>query len=199
MPTPVFCKEHTMFQITTSSTESYSDALPTSEVKEFLRVDNTDEDTLIGVLRDAAVQHCEAHTGRYFRSTAIVVNAPDWHDLRRLPIGPLSGTITLLYFKENASTSTVLANTEYTSNLLGDVLHVNYRNSPPVADPYRFDAVNLTTTGGTAAASIPENVKIAALMLVGHWFENRYAVHIGSTITEMPLAVTALLAQYRLQ
>lgn len=199
MPTPVFLKEYTMFQVLTSSTESYADALPTSEVKEFLRVDNTDEDTLIGVLRDAAVQHCEAHTGRYFRSNAIAVKAPDWNDVRRLPIGPLTGTVTISYFKENASTTTTLPTTEYTSNLLGDVLHVAYRNSPPVADPYRFDAVNLTVIGGTAAASIPENVKIAALMLVGHWFENRYAVHIGSSITEMPLAVTALLAQYRLQ
>lgn len=199
MPTPVFLTEQKMFQITATSSQRYSDALSTADVKDFLRVDNTDEDTLIGVLRDAAVQHCEAHTGRYFRQMAFTITAPDWKDLRRLPFGALTGGTTLQYLKENATVYTTLSSTEYTADLLGDVLHISYRNSPPVADPHRYDAVKLTTTGGTAASAIPENVKIAALMLVGHWFENRYAVHIGASITEMPLAVTALLAQYRLQ
>lgn len=188
-----------MIQITATSSQRYDQALSTADVKAWLKVDTDDEDTLIGVLRDAALNHCEAHTGRYFRQMAFTITAPNWDDLRRLPFGALTGGITLQYLKENATVYTTLASTEYTAELLGDVLHVCYRNSPPVADPYRYDAVKLTTTGGTAAAALPTEVETAALMLVGHWYENRSAVHIGTSITEMPLAVKALLAQFRLQ
>jgi len=57
----------------------------------------------------------------------------------------------------------------------------------------------LSCQGGVTANSMPEDVRTAAMMLVGHWFENRSAVHIGSSIQELPLAVNALLAKYRVQ
>jgi uncharacterized phiE125 gp8 family phage protein len=50
--------------------------------------------------------------------------------------------------------------------------------------------------GGTAAASaaaVPQTIKQAILLLVGHWYENREAVVIGPSTGSVPLAVDALL------
>jgi len=56
-------------------------------------------------------------------------------------------------------------------------------------------AVTLTYVAGYATrAEIPERAKQAVMMLVGHWFENRETVVVGTTASEVPLAVQALLS-----
>lgn len=187
-----------MFQVNTTQTEAYSDCISTATAKAWLKVGN-DDDALIGVLRDAAVHFAEDFTNRRYRTSAFVITAPTWDDLRRLPVGALTGAVTLSYYKEKAGSPSVVSTDDFTTNLLGDVLHVAYRSSMPTADPYRYDAVALTCLGGTAAADMPDAVKTACLMLVGHWFENRTAVQIGANVQDMPIAVDALLAQYRLE
>lgn len=188
-----------MFQIAQQTTEEYADGITLADAKAWLKVDHDDDDALIGVLRDAAVNHCEVHTNRYFRTSTFSITAPNFRHLRRLPVGVLNNVTSITYFKENDATEYTLASSEYTTSLLGDVLHVNFRNTVPDVDPYRSDAVKLISGGGVRADLIPEAVRTAALLLVGHWYENRSAVQIGTSVIEMPIAVNALLAQYRLQ
>lgn len=188
-----------MYQITTTTTQTYADALSLADVKAWLKVETTADDDLIGSLRDAALLHCEDQTNRSFLSRAAAIAAPSWQAIRRLPVGPIEGTVALVYYAENESTTTVLPSTEYTAKTLGDVLYISYRTAPPVVDPYRYDAVNLTSSKfGTAAATLPDAVRTAALLLIGHWYENRQAVHIGTRIYETPMAVRSLLAPYTL-
>lgn len=47
------------------------------------------------------------------------------------------------------------------------------------------------------ALVLDDDLTTAMLLLIGHWFENREAVVIGSTPSELPLAVEALIAPYR--
>lgn len=44
---------------------------------------------------------------------------------------------------------------------------------------------------------IPEVVKSAILMMVGHWFENREAINVGNIVTEIPYGVESMLWPYR--
>jgi len=46
-------------------------ALTVQEVKDYLRVDSSDEDTLLGVLIDAATQIGEHYLGRFLLTTVI--------------------------------------------------------------------------------------------------------------------------------
>lgn len=46
--------------------------------------------------------------------------------------------------------------------------------------------------GGPEA--VPERIKQAMTLLIGHWYENREAVVIGTVVTEIPMTVRALLA-----
>jgi len=182
-----------------STGEAYSTSITTDEAKAWLKVDHTDEDSLISALRDAAVHHVEEYTGRKFRTGLFSILAPNFQDVRRLPLGYISGTVTIQYRLENDASVYTLASTEYSSTVIADVLYTNFRNSLPTVDPYNSGAVIFSVSGGVTAASMPEDVRTACLLLVGHWFENRSAVHIGSSIEKMPMAVDALLAKYILQ
>ncbi|SDO72583.1 Phage gp6-like head-tail connector protein [Halomonas shengliensis] len=47
------------------------------------------------------------------------------------------------------------------------------------------------------ALVLDDDLTTAMLLLIGHWFENREAVVIGTITSELPLAVEALIAPYR--
>lgn len=195
-----FLKTSAMYGILAFSTaETYATSITDAEVKAWLKVDHSDEDSLISALRDAACEQVEAHTGRKFRNGLFTVVASDFRHLQRLPLGNLTGTPSITYKLENDATSYTLASTEYTTAEIAGVWYTRFRNSLPTVDPYNPQAVVLSCQGGVTATSMPEDVRTAAMMLVGHWFENRSAVHIGSSIQELPLAVNALLAKYRVQ
>lgn len=45
---------------------------------------------------------------------------------------------------------------------------------------------------------IEDDILLALLLLVGHWYENREQVSVGSTITSFPFGFESLLDPYRL-
>jgi uncharacterized phiE125 gp8 family phage protein len=50
---------------------------------------------------------------------------------------------------------------------------------------------------GSAGSSVPAAVRHAILMLVGHWYENRSTVLVGSTSKQLEFAVESLLSSHR--
>lgn len=42
-----------------------------------------------------------------------------------------------------------------------------------------------------------EDVQLAMLLLVGHWFANREAVNVGNITSQLPLGFDALVSPYR--
>jgi uncharacterized phiE125 gp8 family phage protein len=51
--------------------------------------------------------------------------------------------------------------------------------------------------GYTNAAAVPQAIKQAMLLIIGHLYENRSDVLTGTQINEMPLASRYLLEPYR--
>lgn len=45
---------------------------------------------------------------------------------------------------------------------------------------------------------LDDDIRMAMLLLIGHWYANREAVSIGETASEVPMAVSALLQSYRI-
>jgi uncharacterized phiE125 gp8 family phage protein len=67
----------------------------------------------------------------------------------------------------------------------------------PVTQP-TLKAVSITYQSGYLdAASVPEPIKQAILLLFGHWYANREAVTVGVMAANLPMAVDTLLAPYR--
>jgi uncharacterized phage protein (predicted DNA packaging) len=47
------------------------------------------------------------------------------------------------------------------------------------------------------ALVLDDDITTAMLLLIGHWFENRESVVIGTNTSELPMAVQALISPYR--
>jgi uncharacterized phiE125 gp8 family phage protein len=50
---------------------------------------------------------------------------------------------------------------------------------------------------GDVGSDVPEPIRQAMLLLIGHWYEHREAVIVGTNAMLMPMAVNSLLAPYR--
>ena len=69
-----------------------------------------------------------------------------------------------------------------------------YGESWPSFTPYPTGAVRIQFTAGyNDIANVPQMVKQAILLLVGHWYENREATLAGTISREIEFAVHALL------
>lgn len=65
-------------------------------------------------------------------------------------------------------------------------VHPRYGYSYPTHDT-AYNAVKVTFTAGyTNAGSVPKLAKMAMLLLIGHWYEVRQTVIIGTIATEVP-------------
>ena len=70
----------------------------------------------------------------------------------------------------------------------------------PYLQAYQPSGVQVTYTAGYGAgpSSVPADIQLALLMLVGHYYENREATSQGLPVTNIPLAVDALLDAHAL-
>lgn len=183
------------------STAPTTEPLTTAEAKLHLRVDHSDEDTLIDNLIEAARNTIEARTGR-----ALITQTLDMY-LDRFPYGaepillprpPLVSVTSIVYTDSDGTANTTWTSTNYivsTSREPGRV-SLAYGVAYP-ATYYAPDVVRVRYVAGYGAASaIPEGLRAAMLLLIGHWFTNREAVVVGTIATALPFAVEALIQQY---
>lgn len=171
------------------------------EAKAHCRVDGDDERTLIESLVTAATTHLDGYTGILGRALVTQTWRQDFDAFcPRLRLPLVAATITeVRAFAEGDDTGSVVTATNY--ELLEDALGSYAR----FTDDYSFPTsvretrgVRVTFTAGYgAAAAVPQAIKQAALLLVGHWYLTREAVNIGNIVTELPLGARALLAPYR--
>jgi len=116
-------------------------------------------------------------------------------ELRR---GPLQSVNSLKYYNE----SNVLTTWDASNYLIAEELDVpviDSDNDWPTDLFDRTDAVEITyITGYDDVADIPQAIKQAILMIVGHLYENRQDVIVGSQVNAMPLSSRSLLDPYKI-
>lgn len=176
--------------------------LTLAEAKTHLRITWDDQDEEVAAFIAAATRHVEHYTGRALisqgwekrldafplRSTAIELARPPVTaaDAVRY-LDPESGALLTLdpqCYELDAQTETAWLVPAY-----GFVW--------PLARAH-INAVRIEfTCGYLAPGVVPEDIKQALKLLVGHFSENREAVVVGNIVSELPLAVTMLLDPYR--
>ena len=155
---------------TTSNIAFYGPTL--TEAKTYLRVDDTNEDSLISALITASYDQVVAECNRSFAPCTQSFNAFS-----------SSGYIFL-------STQTV--NTVSTGSLtLNDGSWYSY-----IPDGEYYSGPVVFTVG--SGSVIPSNVKIAQMMLVNSFYENRLPEAIGVSTSPLSFTVNALLNPYKL-
>jgi uncharacterized phiE125 gp8 family phage protein len=192
--------------------------LTTAEAKAHLRVDFTDDDTLIDSLVATATAYLDGYAGVLGRALITQTwsqafdGLPDcgqsgpWAvargpDRLRLPLGPLGDTVSIAYWSGGVSSAFSSTRWRALSDALGPFVQLVDGETWPVVD-CRPDALTVTWTCGygATAAAVPLPILHAAKLLVGHWYANREGVDVSSgrgTAIEVPMAVDALLMPYR--
>ena len=187
-----------------------------SEAKLHLRVDVSDDDTLITSLIKSARLWCETQCGRAFISQQLRLSLDgfpadigDFYDVETaillargcrilLPRPKLISVDSITHVDANGVTQT-LDPSSYQADLEDEPGAVLPAVSGywPVTQYGKVNAVQITYTAGygPAASDVDERAKIAIKLLVAHWYENREAVLTGTVSKEIELGLERVLAQ----
>jgi uncharacterized phiE125 gp8 family phage protein len=176
-----------------------SEPLSLSEVKLSLKVDNSADDTLISSIITAARRYCEFYTRRQFVTATWEIYLNEFPDISEIeiPKPPLQSVGFVKYY-DTASTpvlQTWTASGNYEVDikatpgrlLLIDGICWPDTNHQANAVTIRFDA------GYGVAAAVPDDIKTAMRLLMGHWYENREDVVTGAVPMKLQRSVDALL------
>lgn len=182
------------------------DLVTAAEIKAHLRVDFTDDDTLVTALRDAVVSHLDGWSGILGRCLLTQTWRQDFDgfpagDLIRLPMMPVTAVSGITY-RDASDVQQTLSTNVYAGPFhdgLSAFVTLKYGQVWP--NTYtRTDAVAVTFAVGYAtAADVPKAIRQAALLMIGDLYENRETVQIGSVSSaiQMTPTVDALLGPYR--
>tara|TARA_R100000664_G_scaffold31914_1_gene46070 strand:+ start:1830 stop:2408 length:579 start_codon:yes stop_codon:yes gene_type:complete len=183
------------------TTQPTSYPVTTAEAKAHLKVDISDDDTLISNLIVSATQSAEDYTNRCFINTTLKMVADKWSEIDTLYKSPVASVTNIKYY-DTANTQQTLASSVYIVDNTSKpcrILLDEDQEYPDLADRKMGIEVNYVvgeTEDGTDASNL---IKQAILLMVGHWYQNREAVVIGRIATEIPMAAKMILDQYKIQ
>lgn len=170
-----------------------------AEAKANLRVDVTDEDSLITALIEAATANLDGWSGILGRCLVTQTWQQDFEELDevlRLPL-PAATIASITYFDA--------ANASQTLNAAWSRLYEDAGGSYVWTDPVqswpstydRPDAVTVTFTAGFgAAAAVPAPIRQALQLMVGNYYLNREATT-ALSLDELPFGIRSLLINFR--
>lgn len=172
-----------------------AEPLTTAEAKAHLRVTDTSEDALIASYIVAAREWVEQYTGHVLVEGEIVDSYSAWGThltLRNQPINDYD-PIEITYTDINGDP------VNYADGVVRDQRYP-WTIWPPTGQTFPTlgdqGSIIVTYTAGYAdAASVPQALKQAMLLLIGQWHDNRNAS--GEEMFELPFAVTSLCRPYR--
>lgn len=179
-----------------------SEPVTTSEAKAHLRVDISDDDTLIAALIVAARQAFEEINGRSLFTTTWKLILDRWPNRSYivLPRPPLASVTSVVYQPTTGSPVTWDA-ANYVVETLRTPGRVHLADGISWPDADLRDASPITITyvaGWSTTGAIPQRYKQAILLLVGHWYENRETIVTSGAIPKsLPLAFESLVLMDR--
>lgn len=189
-------------------TPATTEPVTLDQAKAHLRIDDTSEDSTISSLITAAREYCEAYQRRVYvtQTWELWLDSFPCADHIRIPLPPLQSVEHIKYYGADGEEYT-LDTADYFAddkNEPGRVV-LNYAKTWPSITLRPANGVVVRFTAGypvkgegeqaDPAGNVPQKVKQAVLLLLGHWWENREAV--GNVGKEIEFAVHALLWQDR--
>lgn len=161
------------------------------------RVEHDDDDAFIQSLIGAATRHVERILGRAVMPQVWLLELTAWQDAVVLPVEPVRSVV--VKYNDPAGNEQTLDAATYSlsawPSMAAEWRFVSGALRPELSNivyPVRY-TINV---GYADADAVPDDLKIAVQMLVGHWYQHREAVASGA-MTEVPMGVSALVAPYR--
>ena len=172
----------------------------TTDQKNWMRVDGSDEDTLIGNLASAARAWFEMSTNRQLITatwTYKLSTFPSSGDLV-LPISPLQSVTSITYVDTDGATQT-WSGAKYVVDTASDrgAVRPIYDEDYPDSRGYVGDVTVTFVAGyGNASSDVPDGALTAIKVLAANWFENREA-NAAIKLHEVPMALQTLVWQFK--
>ena len=166
------------------------------EAKDHLRIDGDDQDSYVQMLIDGARAWIEQAYGLYPEPRRI----PRWYTSLPpqgllLGVQPVRDVVSVEY--SDGQTTQALDSDQYRVIPNGWVLAPTAGATWPVVTGSTGAVQVLLDVGYPDRASLDQNIRMAGLLLIGHWYRNRESVSVGASVDEMPLGASALLMPYR--
>ena len=175
-----------------------TEPLTYAEVKAFLRLNDDSEQTFVTTLITIARQIVEGQTWRPLisQSWALQFDASELNlFISNINKAPIISIDTVTYYDVNNALQT-LSPTLYETDIYGNPARFRLKSIPMVYDRMGALIVNFTC-GYTNASAVPQAIKQAMLLIIGHLYENRQDVVTGTQVNEIPMASRYLLEPYR--
>lgn len=180
--------------VTAPTTEPFK----TDEAKSHLRVEISDDDTLIDNIIITVRKYVED-----ILNIALITQTWDYFidrlpEVIKLPKTPLSSVTSISYIDTDGASQTVTSSiyTVDTDSEPGRI-YLAYQQTWPTTRDIRHAITIRFVAGYGDRTTIPLPIMQAMLLLIGHLYENRESTS-PLTIKEVPMAVDSLLASYRM-
>lgn len=178
-------------------------ALTMAEVKENLRIAHDDDHNLLTNLIAAVTSYLDGPFG-ILRNCLLdqvwAVRAPSWGGLR-LGLGNVQAAVLVSYWPADGGAEVTLDPAAYRLEFDAHGAFVVLTGAARPELALRADAVtaHFRAGYGPQAKHVPEAIRQAMQLLVGHYYKHSEAVISGTRPTELPMGARSLLSPYRLQ
>ena len=176
-----------------------------ADIVSHLRIDSSDEDSLLLSMIEAARDYCESYQNRaYITQTweLALVSFPSGNEII-LPRPPLqsSPTAPTVKYYDTADVEATMAAADYMVDTYAEPgrIVLKYEKTWPSTTlrPANGVIIKYVAGYGATAATVPERIIQAIKLLVGHMYENRESTDIKE-LKEIPFAVHSLLGLDRI-
>jgi hypothetical protein len=195
------------------TTDSTVEAVSLQDVKDYMRIDTTDDDSVISSMLKAARQIAEKYTATSFVTKTVTLTLDRFKggmefeggtytlpisevyggdgDSVDLPLGPIQSVTSVTTYND-ANTSAVFSSGNYYLDSAGERIVLNFGQVWPVDLRDRAAVEVVYVAGyGSLATAVPEPIRLAIMQLTDKMYQSR------SALCELPCDCKALLDPYR--
>lgn len=171
------------------------------EVKDYLRVDSTDDDTLIAGMLATGRSAVERSTRRALNTQTWVAYLDYFEGAEiELPGGALQSVTSVEYYDENGALQTFSSGNYQVDTVSqpGRIVLDPDSSWPSTDDGINKVIITYVVGYGATAASVPDELRAAVLYHIAHRYEQRTPVNAGGSPSEIPLTYTNIINRYRI-
>ena len=170
------------------------------EAKEHLNVTSSDDDALIDSLIIASREYVENYLQRALATQTWDIFLDAFSNKMEISLPPLQSITSIKYIDTDGNEQT-LSSSIYSVDTAAEpgIIRLAYNQSWPSTRP-DANAVTIRAVCGYGNSwnDIPKAITQAIKLLIGHWYEVREPVVIGTITGNIPFTVESLLYPYRI-
>ena len=197
-PGPLFLQQKDERMTLFRTVEPAAEPVTLADVKAHLRITDDSEDTLLSGLIRVAREDLE-------RATGVALITQDWRlaldhwpsqGCALLTIHPVREVLSVTAFGTEGEAS-LINPADYQLDMLSRPARLHFETRPEPLRIFNGVEIDFSAGYGEAGTDVPDLLKRAILLLVGHWYEFRAHFEPAEQPVSYPAAYDRIVASYR--